>query len=77
MGDDFVNSVLSKYAASEGSSVSTREKVIKELSETWSKYPSLRLGQLLCIVVREGKRQFHITDEELCELLENFRLELP
>ena len=45
--------------------------ILKELETTWSKYPDLRLGQLICNVVRDPAL-YYIEDDSLIEKLSEF-----
>lgn len=42
--------------------------VLSEIKEIWKKYPDLRLGQLICNVVRDPTL-YYIEDDKLIEVL--------
>lgn len=41
------------------------------LEEAWRKFPDMRLGQLMCVLVPENK-MFNIEDGELLESIRNY-----
>lgn len=47
------------------------KKCLRKIEEVWSKYPDLRLGQLILNVINDPAL-YYIEDEELVELLEEY-----
>ena len=45
--------------------------ILQELSNLWHKYPDLRLGQLICNVIRDPAL-YYIEDDKLIEVLKEF-----
>lgn len=45
--------------------------VLNEIKDIWKKYPDLRLGQLICNVVRDPAL-YYIEDENLVKELKEF-----
>lgn len=45
--------------------------ILSEIKDIWKKYPDLRLGQLICNVVRDPTL-YYIEDKELVEELKEF-----
>ena len=48
-------------------------KVIKKLTEVWSKYPYLRFGQLISNVTGDYEDTFYVTDIEFLDLLDMYK----
>ena len=48
------------------------KKCLRKIEEVWSKYPDLRLGQLLLNLVPNSNSLYYIEDENLIDLLEKF-----
>ena len=44
------------------------DKILNEIKDIWEEYPDLRLGQLICNVVRDPAL-YYIEDEALVEIL--------
>lgn len=47
------------------------DKILKEISDIWHKNPDLRLGQLICNVVRDPAL-YYVEDEMLVEAIKRF-----
>lgn len=45
--------------------------ILSLLSNIWHENPDLRLGQLICNAVKEGKDPYYIEDEELIKILKS------
>ena len=45
--------------------------ILQELSELWHAYPDLRLGQLICNVLRDPTL-YYVEDADLIQALKNF-----
>lgn len=57
--------------------VSLRDTLLLELKKCGEKNPNLRFGQMLALIIRNGKYQFEIPDIELIEKVKSFYEELP
>jgi hypothetical protein len=51
--------------------------LLEKIQETWKLNQNLRYGQMLCIIIKSGKTQFYLTDEELCKKIDEFNTPLP
>ena len=47
------------------------DKVLNEIKEIWKKYPDLRLGQLLCNVLRDPAL-YYVEDNDLVEYIKAY-----
>jgi len=47
------------------------DEILKEIKNIWEKYPNLRLGQLICNVIRDPAL-YYIEDKKLIEALREF-----
>lgn len=47
------------------------DTILNEIKDIWKKNPDLRLGQLICNVVRDPAL-YYIEDEDLAEVLKKF-----
>jgi uncharacterized protein YihD (DUF1040 family) len=49
------------------------DKILSGIKKVWEKYPDLRLGQLLCNVMRDPAL-YYVEDEDLVSYLEQYYL---
>lgn len=47
-------------------------RCLRRIKEVWSKYPDLRLGQLLINITPDARSLYFVEDEDLVDLLEKF-----
>ena len=47
------------------------DEILNDIKNIWEKYPNLRLGQLICNVIRDPAL-YYIEDKELIEALKEF-----
>lgn len=52
-------------------------ELLKELEQCWKSDPSLRFGQLICLICRQGKLQFDMSDNDLLEKVKEFYAPVP
>lgn len=45
------------------------DSILEKLGNIWKEYPDLRLGQLICNIIKDPAL-YYIEDEQLIELLE-------
>ena len=50
------------------------DKILNEIKNIWEKYPDLRLGQLLCNVLRDPAL-YYVEDDQLVESLKKYYIE--
>lgn len=51
--------------------------LLARLMDCWKKNTCLRFGQLMCILVKTGKTQFYLSDQELINKIDEFLEPLP
>ena len=52
------------------------KKILKKIEYIWTKYPALRLGQMICNAFPEVQDTYYIEDELLEEKLDKFIKEI-
>jgi hypothetical protein len=64
--DPFVQEIIDYHSSA---SYAT-EVVLEHLGKLWKKYPKLRLGQLLLLITKSGKKLFEVENKELLEIIQ-------
>jgi hypothetical protein len=64
--DPFVQEIIDYHS----SAPYAPEKVLEYLRILWEKYPKLRLGQLLLLITKSGKKLFEVENKELLEIIQ-------
>ena len=49
-----------------------QKQVITELENCWKSCENLRFGQMICLICRQGKLQFEMSDAELLDKIKEF-----
>lgn len=55
----------------------SKSKLLKEVLTCWETRPGMKFGYLVASIVKSGKKQLEISDEEFIKLCEEFRIDLP
>jgi len=56
---------------------SSKDELLGELRKTWDMFPDFKFGYLIGYIVRNGKLQLEISDEDFIKKLKEFNEPLP
>ena len=63
--------------SSQKTKTTSKSEFLKEILTCWETRPGMKFGYLVASIVKSGKRQLEISDEDFIKLCEEFRADLP